>query len=383
MRELPALLTTVQVPPFVSPSALGAWGGCVLKLIAGTRGAIPVEGLNASPELSIGSFAHRVIERFEKTTGTTAAEVFDVEYVRLRDELSRDPLRAHFADLASTKTMADWARIRAWVLSRCERPERSGASGQTGGVRTSGSELPLNSDTLRLRGSADRVRRVGANEFVVRDFKSGSVFDDDGTIKLEIRLQLLAYGLMVAAAHGRATIRLVVDDGAEHEVAFDTEARTEARRAIASITGNVPPAGPADATQLATPGPGCRGCSVRHACKSYRDSAPTWWSQYPESVPFLSKDSWGTISEIRRVPGTQQVELILKDDAGRRARVERLDQRHGIGDAVGVRVWMFDLESSGTGRDFDGHRFHPRAFHEHPRDRRERRAWRLQVYRET
>jgi len=44
---------------------------------------------------------------------------------------------------------------------------------------------------------------------------------------------------------------------------------------------------------------------------------------------------------------------------------------------------MFNLESSGAGRDFDGHRFHPRAFHEHPRDRRERRAWRLQVYRET
>jgi hypothetical protein len=354
----------------------------VLKLIAATRGAIPVERLNASPEMSIGSFAHRVIEHFEKSTGTTAAEVFDAEYDRLRAELSRDPLRAHFAELASTKTMADWARLRAWILSRCERPERSNISGPTSAVRTSGSELSLESDVLRLRGSADRVRRVGANEFVVRDFKSGAVFDDDGNIKLEIRLQLVAYGLMVAATHGRATVRLIVDDGGEHEVAFDADARSEARREIASITDNVPPPGPADASQLATPGPGCWGCSVRHVCKSYRDVAPGWWSQYPESSPFLSRDSWGTISEIRRVGGTEQVDLIMKDDGGRRVRIERLDPRHEIGDAVGSRVWMFDLEASGAGRDFDGHRIHPRAFHEHPRDRRERRAWRLQVYRE-
>lgn len=384
MRELPPLLTAVQVPTFLSPSALGAWGGCALKLVAATRGSVPVERLNASPELSIGSFAHRVIERFEKSMDLTATEVFEAEYERLRDELSRDPLRAHFADLASTKTMADWARLRAWILSRCERPERAGSSGSSGAVPASGSELQLESSALRLRGSADRIRRVGANAFEVRDFKSGSVLDEDGVIKLEIRLQLLAYGLMVAGKHPRATIRLVVDDGSEHEVAFDANARSEAHREIASITINVPPSGAAEADQLASPGPACLGCSVRHVCRSYRVAAPTWWNQYPGNLPVLSRDSWGTVSEIRRIGSTERVDLVLNDDAGRRVRIDRVDPRHGLrDDVVGRRVWMFDLESSGGGRDFDGHRFHPRAFHEHACDRRERRAWRLQVYRET
>ena len=382
MRALPRLLTTVDVPPFLSPSALGSWGGCVLKLVSATRGAVQVELLGASPTLSIGTFAHRVISQFERSTNTTATEVFDSEYQRLQDELSRDPMKAHFADLVSTKTMAEWARLKAWILSRCERLERSGASRATGSLRTSGSELALESGDLRLRGSADRVRRVGRNDFEVRDFKSGSVFDDDGTIKLEIRLQLLAYGLMVAAAYPRASIRLIVDDGFEHEVAFDAQARSDARREIDAITGSVPASGPADADQLASPGPGCWGCAVRHVCKSYRASAPVWWREYPDNLQTVSKDVWGTISEIRSVSPTGHVELVVMDDGGRHVRIDRLDVRHGLGgETSGTRVWMFDLESSGGGRDFDGHRFHPRAFHEHPRDRRDRRAWRLRVYR--
>jgi hypothetical protein len=76
--------------------------------------------------------------------------------------------------------------------------------------------------------------------------------------------------------------------------------------------------------------------------------------------------------------------LTLKDDAGRRVRVDGLDVRHGVTPkAVGRRIWLFGLEATGPTRGFDGARFHPRSFHELPRDRLERRAWALDVFGES
>ena len=75
------------------------------------------------------------------------------------------------------------------------------------------------------------------------------------------------------------------------------------------------------------------------------------------------------------------MDVTLEDSAGRRVRIDRLAHRHGItASYVGRVLWLFDLESPVPGRDFKGHRYHPRVFHELPRDRRERRAWGAQVF---
>ena len=383
LQVLPSSLTAVEIPPFFSPSVLGTWGGCRLKLIAMSRGLRSIDRLNASPELSIGTFAHRVIERFaNEGNDLSPAQIFDDEYIHLRERLLNDPLRSHFADLATTKTVAEWAVLRGWILSRCERQPRPAAQFRGArGPRSTGTELSLQSARLRLRGSADRVRRMSANEFEIRDFKSGSIFADDGAIKLEIKLQLQAYGLMVVERHPRAVVRLLVDDGHEHEVEFNAAAREEARRTIMSITNTVPQAGLVETSELTSPGPGCWGCSVRHVCNAYRTAAPGWWNEYPVDLPTISRDTWGTVSEIRAGP---TVDAVVRDAAGRRVRIDRLDTRHGIAHVdIGQKLWMFDLESTVVSRDFSGNRFHPRGFHELPRDRRERRAWRLQIYREV
>jgi hypothetical protein len=81
------------------------------------------------------------------------------------------------------------------------------------------------------------------------------------------------------------------------------------------------------------------------------------------------------------VVGESRVDVVLRDDAGRRVRIDGLDPRHGITSTlVGNRIWFFGLEATGATRGFDGTRFHPRSFHELPRDRLERRAWALHVF---
>lgn len=82
--------------------------------------------------------------------------------------------------------------------------------------------------------------------------------------------------------------------------------------------------------------------------------------------------------------GEGRVDVVLHDAAGRRVRIDGLDPRHGLTSVlVGKSVWFFGLEATGATRGFDGGRFHPRSFHELPRDRMERRAWALHVFREN
>lgn len=274
--------------------------------------------------------------------------------------------------------------MRAWVLARAGRAEETAASRPRLSVKRwiVGPEVGLESRNLRLRGRADRIRRLGPRILEVRDFKTGATLDERGEIKEGIALQLQAYGLLVLEAQPGADVRLVVDDGEEREVPFDVDARRKATDEVMRITRSMPPAGPASAEELPRPGTSCLGCSVRHVCPAYRANAPAWWKQYPSNIDRLSNDVWGTALEVLGV-GQERVDLVLRDDAGRRVRIDGLSDRHGLTPSVaGKRIWFFGLEATGATRGFDGARFHPRTFHELPRDRMERQAWALQVFSE-
>jgi hypothetical protein len=111
---------------------------------------------------------------------------------------------------------------------------------------------------------------VGRNAFEIRDYKTGSVLDEDGCVKEEVALQLRAYGLMILENHPTASVRLVVDDGLDHEVEFDEVARIAAMKTIEGILARVPAAGILQIDRTARPGAGCFGCRVRHVCPAYR-----------------------------------------------------------------------------------------------------------------
>jgi hypothetical protein len=210
----------------------------------------------------------------------------------------------------------------------------------------------------------------------VRDFKSGNALGRDGEVKPAIQLQLRSYGLMILDVHPKASVRLVVDDGDEHDIVFDATAQLQAQEEIQGIIARVPSPGAAEATALATPGPCCHGCPIRHICSAYRETAPRWWRNFPSEIERLPDDIWGTLVEILPKPGASSVDLVLMDAAGRHVRVDGLDVRHdAFAFPTRSRVWLFGLQSSARPRGYDGKRFHPRIFHELPRDGHERRAW--------
>ena len=228
MRLLPLVLVTVDVPRLLSPSALGAAGGCALRLVASSPG-VRVDRLPSGPDAAVGILVHRVVEYWTRARGSSNPhELFDAEYTRLRAELEEDPGRRHFAELASTKGPQAWARLRDWATERCRNAERRVPQGSTATLRTAipqgvplGPERPLSSERLRLGGQVDRIRQVGTHAYEIRDLKSGNVLGEDGEVKAAIQLQLRAYALMVLDLDPKATVRLVVDDGDEREVAFD------------------------------------------------------------------------------------------------------------------------------------------------------------------
>jgi RecB family exonuclease len=328
-----------------------------------------------------------VLERWSQDPeAVNPGSIFDAEYLSLSEKLARDPDRQHFADLVQTFGLTEWSRLRAWAIRRCEAvPQRSSKAADSkpeaekAAGLTLGAEVLLISRTLRLRGRADRISRVGRNAFEIRDYKTGSVLDEAGRVKEEVALQLRAYGLMILEHHPTASVRLIVDDGLDHEVEFDEAARIAALKAIEDIVARMPAAGILQIDRTARPGAGCFGCRVRHICPPYRAAAPRWWAEYPAEINRIPNDTWGSVVEIVHTSNTVQV--MLMDEAGRRVRIDGLERRHGLTDGlIPERVLFFELEASGPARDFNGRKFHPRSFHEIARDRRERRAWNTQSF---
>ncbi|WP_172628179.1 RecB family exonuclease [Bradyrhizobium ivorense] len=352
---------------------------------ASQRPARALSLLPGGPAAARGILAHRVIEQWFKGEGSDdPATVFAAIYEALREELMADPARTAFADLAEVFGPAEWSGFRAWVLRRCETlgrnypgRRRGETSDRTGHRPLLGAEVSLTSEALRLKGRADRIRRVAAESYEIRDYKSGAVLDDDGEVKESIALQLQAYGLMFLEAMPSAEVTLIVDVGKEIPVGFDEATRARARERIEALLAPVPEAGHYPMESLAKPGADCLGCRIRHLCRAYLTQAPSWWLAYPDKSARISYDCWGTVQAVN----AGAMDVTLKDAAGRRIRVDRLAHRHGIAASfVGRAIWLFDLESPGPSRDFKGNRYHPRVFYELPRDRRERRAWGAQVF---
>lgn len=387
MRRLPSPVETIEIPTHFAVSLLGERQRCFAKAAAGSNvRAGKWVPLPSGPWAAKGTLAHRVLEAFVKAGGTVdPGSVFADELARLRSELEHDTARAHFAALPDVFGRAEWNSFRAWVLGRCAdaarglqpRPATPRGSAPVGSPST-GVEVWLSSDALRLRGRADRIRRIGPDAYEIRDYKTGAVVDDDDDVRADTELQLQAYGLMFSEAEPAAEIVLVVDVGRDHAIAFDPTARERARSEIGAMAAKFPAAGRQALEAVAAPGSDCLGCRIRHVCKAYLAQAPAWWAKYPEGVDRIPNDAWGVVKSVKN--GMTGLDVVIDDAAGRRVHVEGIDVRHGHAVSVGNAFGAFELEASGPARDFKGRRYQPRVFHELPRDRRERRAWTAQFF---
>lgn len=384
-HQLPPPIDLVTTPESYSVTAITSSDDCRLRAVllcaknSGPR-------LPSGPEASIGSLVHDVREKWVEglTDAVSPADLFDHVYQYTFESLSKDPFRRHFADLKATRTRGEWARIRRLALCDPSVPMLNPAPrGKltpkwSAGLRA-GSEVDLASVPLRLHGRADRIDREPDGVWVVRDYKTGSSLGPDGEIRGDYAFQMQCYGLMIRDEAPGSTVRLIVDDGEEHEVPFDMEVESHVRKRVGALVAAMPPAhATVAATSLAKPGAACAICSFRLSCASYRDAAPCWWRECPEGVDRIPGDTWGNVVSVT-AKGTMS--LILEDVAGRRVSVARLDARHELeGIEPGLPLWLFALNASGRGRRPDGRRYYPRNFYEMPRDRWERRAWGATVY---
>jgi hypothetical protein len=187
-------------------------------------------------------------------------------------------------------------------------------------------------------------------------------------------MQMQCYGLMVREATPTAGVHLILDDGEEHDVPFDSEAQRSITDALTAFVSSMPAPGTlVDAPALAKPGSACLMCSYRAVCTAYLERAPRWWNDYPPGLERLPLDTWGRVIDIRNEDVTS---LTLLDDAERQIQIDRIDPSHGLDQAqVGDRIYFFSLKAVGSIHGVNGQRFQPRNYYEIPRDRRERRAW--------
>ena len=181
------------------------------------------------------------------------------------------------------------------------RPGRSSEPGKGSNSpsdRRRGSEVPLFSASLRLRGSADLITQ--SNEIVqIVDYKTGRLTDAEGEIRHTYRLQLLAYALMVLEQEPKAKITLALDNGSRMQVDFDDDDLDDARREIDRMVAALPVGADVAAANLAEPGPDCVACSIRPSCPAYLAAAPGWWHDVPAGLPFVPQDSWGEVRHPR------------------------------------------------------------------------------------
>jgi RecB family exonuclease len=400
MRELPSVLSTVVVPRVFSPSQLSLGIDCRLRLVLAAGGA-KVGRLPTHPAAERGSVFHQLLERAGRGAIPRCGdsrEAVEKELRRLLDDaatrLSSDTTTAHYAHLEDAFSTVEWHNARQRVLAIATRllnetsPMDSSWEQKTEheplryedlGPSGRWPEVRIQAPELRLSGRMDAVEKHLSGRVVVRDYKSGHVYDRDGRLQHSIELQLRLYALAILESDPAADVELFVTRDSDEQIHLDSASAEEARDWLVGTLDGLPPGAMLTARELAAPGPHCASCPFRPACGAYLDAAPDLWLIGTPSAA-MPLDTWGEVLSFRRCEDSRLV-LDLLDAAGRRVKILRLDDRHALLHRVeyGAMLWFFGLASS-PGRLIEGRWLHPRNFYELPADPLQRRAWSLAVF---
>jgi RecB family exonuclease len=343
---LPPPIATVAVPRLFAPTAFAAAGNCRLGLVlqSSLRG---LATLPPGPAVALGSLTHRFLSLLA-SAARPAPWVFYRAHGEITTRLADDPATVHYADLPRVLGSPAWSRFRAGLLDRIgeySQTRRSSLTASQSRISPAqfGHERSLISRRLRLKGRADLISRLPDGAIEIRDFKTGNIFDATGAIEASVQVQLRCYGLMVHESFPDSPIRLVVDDGTEHEVSFAPSDQRKLMRSISKLGRELPEGRQLSASDLASPGETCHFCPVRHRCGTYLNAAPAWWKAKPPLPAAIPRDTWGEVLwDEAGIDGT--FDILLRDAAGRRIRLDRLDPtRWAAPPAIGTRLWAFNL----------------------------------------
>ena len=274
--------------PAVSPSLAETLRNCPLQAalsrIAGIR-----DSVLGNPKAWLGSAYHEVLENLwapneeTLTNNELIQSLWNEAIARLRQQIITHPLNRRFSEPEKWPgyyLTRSFAQIHA--QEALDEHLRQMIHCAPGSVRREIREREFSSLGGKLVGKPDVVL-----DDEIRDYKSGSVYDDtpDGKqiIKQAYVRQLRLYGYLVHEQLGQCPSKgkLVPMQGEAVEISLDARtSAAEATEAVALLDAfNARLNGASSVSDIATPSPrACRWCQFKAVCPAFWSNADKAWS---------------------------------------------------------------------------------------------------------
>lgn len=324
-------------------SRLATVARCALRYLFETE--LVEQSLPDTLRTILGRAAHRVLEA-ASAQGTRPEDVrrllVDMTLADLGASPARIPRWAARHGLLRGKGVvpAEMLGVRVrFVISQLLNAQERVGQGHGGRKRRFGPEVWLESSEHDLVGIADRIDLEAPRRTAVTDFKTGALRLEPGSAH---RVQLLAYGLIVARRDGHDVLLRAISPAGVWTLAFDRQAEEEILRTLQAANACLPRDVPVDVEAVATPGSACRSCRNRPICTAYHRWAPEVWREGAGETPL---DVWGTVARVSA--SGDLLDLLLRDDGGSAVRVAGVAIAEGERPPMeGAHVRLFDLASA-------------------------------------
>jgi hypothetical protein len=291
--------TPVEAIRSISPSKYLSARRCPLSFVVSKSNV-----WQFNPQTSaaiVGSIIHRLIEWSGKSNETEitfeqAEAKFEELVSAAESKLNAHPINRRLVPLKDTdprypekRHSAIKAAVRGPKHKKTDKPDES--KGSTVFMYEEG----FRSNDGLIYGEIDKLID-GPRGLTIYDKKTCHVFDDEGYVKDEYRMQLLLYAGLVYEDMGKVANRLVlVDrDDRETDIHFEFEevldAMTAASRWLTALNKKIqstPSVG--QLMYLAQPSQeSCRFCSARVACPAYWKARQELNEEWPDDAEFVA-----------------------------------------------------------------------------------------------
>jgi RecB family exonuclease len=401
ISELPPPVDTVRVPSCFSPSNFADLLQCPLSVLHGLGDH---ELLPPHPRAILGTLIHKVMDRVRRsspdsaevaieTAATIFTELLTTEERRLNKDLATRELVPLRRAVGRTAWWNRLAYLKTWAAAvttqrrgdrashilgyRYTKSDTNIPEAKTDTVQL-GTERPLVVPELRLSGRPDYLERDLDETIHVTDLKTGTVLDREGRPDDKYALQVRLYALMIERVEPRAKVRLWLEGAQRIEVPWDDTIRVAVSETLEEMTALLPEGKSVAAETVASTGPQCWKCRIRHRCPLYLREAPNWWLRTSVVGPVAPFDVWGHIMQTE-LSGGRVAGLEIRDAAGRSVRLRGLESRIEGTPHLGIEIWFFNLEPS-ENLLAHGIYAHPRNYHGTPPSRAWPDALRLKIY---
>ena len=358
--NLPESLERVAVNQFVSPSLLTLQPVCVLRRLGRNLDGSRISGLIESPWSIVGTLVHRAIQIADGRSNII--QIYE-ELIRRREaELCQDTRRQHFTPLSKAIGESGWSSRLAILESR----KGSGESipiaqldtkqGHTLFNQDFGHEKWFQSNDLGLGGSIDLLEFVDDDLIRITDWKTGPVFEGDGQVKADYKLQLTAYRMLVSERWPDKNVETYLFNGERVTVQVTPEDEQRVHHIVRSIQQVIAGRNSARSIDIASLGDDCSDCLIRHKCPLYMKEMYRTGRGFSSPEQPTSGDIMGTVTSISTLGETTVIDLTLP--TGAMVQMRWSSGRQGIHDLEGRTVAAFGLlpfirQSQVTGKKQD------------------------------